>query len=197
MTLTLRWLAYVLIALGAVLFAGSYVGAYLRGGMFAVMERWVNPFSDLLLLVLCLGPGVALLGWASKRGATKAMPRKPDREPFQLTPTMPDITKRQPARAFQAETCMIFFLRDVPSVVAHATYPLVMAAISIETRRPLYFVTLERSQAGQFLCGFASDGSHHNFGLVQISEGEFVSRAMSILRAQCPLGSIQEMRRRE
>ena len=61
-----RWLGYVLISLGLVLFLGSYVMTYLRGGFSAIASRFINPFADAFLLMVCVGPGLLLVGAAGR-----------------------------------------------------------------------------------------------------------------------------------
>jgi hypothetical protein len=67
MTHTIRWLGYTFLALGACVFVASYIGTYMRGGVPAIFERWLNPFSDVLLGTFCLMPGMVLVNWASRR----------------------------------------------------------------------------------------------------------------------------------
>src|SRR5260221_4644469 len=104
-------------------------------------------------------------------------------------PTSPDLTRRKPTRAFRAEGSVLFFLRDVPSLGGHMSYPFVLAAVDPRTRRPKYFLALERSPAGAFICGFSADGAHHNFGLLQEAKSEkaFIDKALSLLRSELRL----------
>ena len=67
MTRVVRWTGYVLIAAGVLLFLASYFATYERGGWSAIAERFFNPFGDALLVGLCVGPGLLLLGWAERR----------------------------------------------------------------------------------------------------------------------------------
>ena len=66
MRTTIRWLGYAMIFIGVALFLGSYVMTYMRGGFSAVALRFINPFGDALLLGLCIGPGLILVGLAGQ-----------------------------------------------------------------------------------------------------------------------------------
>jgi hypothetical protein len=61
-----RWLGYVLISLGLALFLASYVMTYLRGGFSAIASRFINPFGDAFLLMVCVAPGLLLVGAANR-----------------------------------------------------------------------------------------------------------------------------------
>jgi hypothetical protein len=67
MTHAIRWFGYTFLVLGACVFLASYIGTYMRGGVYAIFERWFNPFSDVMLGIFCLAPGMLLLSWARGR----------------------------------------------------------------------------------------------------------------------------------
>jgi hypothetical protein len=122
--------------------------------------------------------------------------RKPV-EPFQFQPTMPDITRSKPTRAFQGGKFTIFLLKDVPATAGQLTYPLVVAVIDTAAKRPFYFVTLERSDAGEFVCGFENNGVRVNFGPpAGRSEQAFVQQALQILRNGFQISDVKEMQQR-
>jgi hypothetical protein len=56
----------VLISLGLALFLASYVMTYLRGGFSAIASRFINPFGDAFLLMVCVAPGLLLVGAANR-----------------------------------------------------------------------------------------------------------------------------------
>jgi hypothetical protein len=74
---TIQWLGYCLIALGMLLYAATFVMAYLRGGVMAVIDRWfAHPIGETALLLLCVGPGMLFLGWAGRRRERSIEQRK-------------------------------------------------------------------------------------------------------------------------
>jgi hypothetical protein len=123
-----------------------------------------------------------------------------------IPPNLPDVTRREPMRAFRSGSRLIFLLKDVPAVGAVAgnnpldlRYPFVLAAVDDKTFRPAFFITLENSFAGQnFLCGFDGQGGHRNYGQdpALTAESAFVSRALRILRAELGLGPIKELKQK-
>jgi hypothetical protein len=56
-------MAWIRADLARLVFIFGYVMTYLRGG-FA--SRFINPFGDAFLLMVCVGPGLLLVGAASR-----------------------------------------------------------------------------------------------------------------------------------
>ncbi len=63
----IRWTGYLLIGVGLILFAATYIATFMREGTAAVLARFSNPIYDAFLIVLCVGPGLLMLGWAESR----------------------------------------------------------------------------------------------------------------------------------
>ena len=61
-----RYLGYVVLALGIAAYLAGMGGAFLRGGIWAVSEM-LTSFKNVLFLGVCVGPGLVILGWANDR----------------------------------------------------------------------------------------------------------------------------------
>jgi len=110
-----------------------------------------------------------------------------------FNPSLPDITKVQPSRAFQGPGYIIFLVKDAPSIAvgaglpAFASYPFTMAVIDRQTQKPVQFITLEAGSIGQrFLCVFDRRGHHHNLGSDPRfnDEAVFVEQALSLIQQE-------------
>jgi hypothetical protein len=122
-----------------------------------------------------------------------------------ITGNMPDVTKRQPSRAFQSGRYLILFLKDVPPVAEqigpnpmNLRFTYVLAVIDTESRQPAYFVTLESSMMGaDYLGTIDSSGAHGNYGSVPSLRDEraFVDRALGFVRQHLAIDRIQEVKR--
>lgn len=87
-----------------------------------------------------------------------------------FAPSLPDITKTEPVRAFQSAEAFAVFVRNVKSIGASAglpsmfDYPNVLAVMSRATGRPIFFVTYEVSKMGTSALGAFAPSGHLNFG---------------------------------
>jgi hypothetical protein len=59
-------MAWIRADLARLVFIFGYVMTYLRGGFSAIASRFINPFGDAFLLMVCVGPGLLLVGAASR-----------------------------------------------------------------------------------------------------------------------------------
>lgn len=60
-------LGYFLLVVGAALAIGSLTGAYLRGGILTLADRFTPSLSNFLGLVIWFLPGLLLLNWADRK----------------------------------------------------------------------------------------------------------------------------------
>ncbi len=63
----LRIVGYFLLIAGLLMAVGSLAGAYLRGGILTLADRFTPSLSNFLGLVIWVLPGLLLLNWASRR----------------------------------------------------------------------------------------------------------------------------------
>ena len=122
-----------------------------------------------------------------------------------ITGNMPDVTKRQPSRAFQSGRYLMLFLKDVPPVAEQIganpmklRFTYVLAVIDSASRQPVYFVTLESSMVGaDFLSTIDGNGAHGNLGSLPSLRDEraFVDRALNLVRQHLAIDQIQELKR--
>jgi hypothetical protein len=124
---------------------------------------------------------------------------------FAFSPTMPDVSKRKPTRAFQLGEYWIFLVKDAPmaaegnnslSLPFKYMYPYTMI-VTNANRVPRYFVTLEvLENAGvsgkPFLCAFAPNGDHPNLGAAPelLDETKFIERAILVIRNECGVSEL-------
>lgn len=124
---------------------------------------------------------------------------------FQITGNMPDVTQSEPIRAFRAADYMILFLKDVLPVAEQLgsnpmqlRFTYVMIVVDTATRRPVYFVTLEKSMMGaNFLCTLNSQGGHANLGVQESLSNEeaFLTKALSLIKQELGVDHIEELKR--
>ena len=100
-------------------------------------------------------------------------------KPVPFNPSLPDVAKKIPKRAFSATNMLLLFLEDVPSIggVGIIKYRFVLVAGSLPDQVPVCYVTLEASpSATNQLCAFDQEGGHANY------EPPRVCRRLQLLR---------------
>lgn len=125
-----------------------------------------------------------------------------DPKPIPFSPSMPDITKKQPIKIFAADPYTLFLLKDVVPIGGgdFFTYPYVIAAFDNRINAPVCFVTLESSAfASNILCVFENDGKHANYGSLSGPNlmQDFVDRAMGLVRERFSFRRIEEMQTKQ
>lgn len=123
----------------------------------------------------------------------KQVPQTHPEEAVPFNPNLPDITKVQPSRAFQAEKYMALFVKDAKSIAENAgqlsmvRYPYTLAVVDTTTQKPVHFVTLETGFFGtRCLCAFDRKGHHRNMGSDPALDDEaaFVQRAITLTQEE-------------
>lgn len=122
--------------------------------------------------------------------------REHERIPF--SPSLPDVTKTKPIKAYSAGPYILFLSQDVAPIGGgdFIQYKFVMALIDGRDKYPRCFVTLENSPiASNVLCVFEANGSHSNFGSLAGPDlmQEFVVKSMALLRERFNLVKIDEI----
>jgi len=192
----------------ALLVSYSMVGGLRRGGdprrarwllaqrVKPVQSDWIKKGIVRAELV---GPWEAKLsrevGQASPAQGEKAAPAHEPSD-YNISGSMPDVTKRDAARSFRAGNLFIMLVKDVPPVAEalglgplpiSLNYIYAMVVIAPDRVGPLYFVTLEKGAGPQpFLGVFGKNGSHSNLGNAPklLYEAKFVDRALTLIREE-------------
>jgi hypothetical protein len=117
-------------------------------------------------------------------------------KPVPFNPSLPDVTKRSPKRAFSATNMLLLFLEDVPSIggVGLINYRFVLVAGSLPDRVPVCYVTLESSPfATNQLCAFDREGGHANYATLTSDnlEAAFLEAAFDIVREK--VGALDQL----
>ena len=120
--------------------------------------------------------------------------------PLALGPGMPDLTDRQPVKAYAAGQYLLQLFEDVAPIgrKSRLRFKYVLALCDKRDRLPLCFVTLENSSSiANVLCVFERSGSHSNYGLLQgynLAQ-EFMGKGVVLLADRFELGEIEELRK--
>lgn len=118
--------------------------------------------------------------------------------PIPFSPSLPDITKRQPTKAYSGGSYLLFLVEDVAPLGGgdFLKYAWVMAVIDKRAGTPLCFVSLENSPfVSNMLCVFEGDGSHSTYGQLSGDDlkSEFTAKAFDLVRSRFDLGEIEEL----
>ncbi|HEY1365087.1 MAG TPA: hypothetical protein VGF60_22780 [Xanthobacteraceae bacterium] len=111
---------------------------------------------------------------------------------------MPDVTGKQPSKAYAAGKYLLLLLEDLPPQERQRAISFRYALAMCDRRRqwPLCLVTLENSASiSNVLCVFEPDGSHSNYGALHGNDAlkEFMDRGIGLLRDRFDLGQIEEL----
>jgi hypothetical protein len=117
-------------------------------------------------------------------------------KPVPFNPSLPDVTKRSPKRAFSATNMLLLFLENVPSIggVGIINYRFVLVAGSSPGQVPVCYVTLESSPfATNQLCAFDQEGGHANYATLASDnlETAFLEAAFDIVREK--VGALDQL----
>jgi hypothetical protein len=121
-------------------------------------------------------------------------------QPLLLGPGMPDLTDRQPVKAYAAGPYLLQLFEDVAPIgrKSRLRFKYVLALCDKRDRLPLCFVTLENSSSiANVLCVFERNGSHSNYGLLQgynLAQ-EFIGKGVVLLGDRFALGELAELRK--
>lgn len=116
-----------------------------------------------------------------------------------FNPSLPDVAKKIPKRAFSATNMLLLFLEDVPSIggVGIIKYRFVLVAGSLPDQVPVCYVTLESSPSAiNQLCAFDQEGGHANYATLTSDnlEAAFLEAAFDIVRENVgPLDQLREL----
>ena len=108
-------------------------------------------------------------------------------KPVPFNPSLPDVAKKSPKRAFSAANMLLLFLEDVPPIggVGIIKHTFVLVAVSLPDQVPVCYVTLESSPfATNQLCAFDQEGGHANYATLSGDnlEAAFLEAAFDIVR---------------
>jgi hypothetical protein len=122
-------------------------------------------------------------------------------DPIPFSPTLPDITKTEPIKAYLADPYGLYLSQDVLPIggMDFIKYKFVLALIDRHDNLPRCFVTLENSHlTSNVLCVFEPDGCHANYGSLEGPNlmQEFIERGIGLLRERFKLGNIEELKPR-
>jgi hypothetical protein len=122
-----------------------------------------------------------------------------DPKPISFSPSMPDITKKQPSNIYSAAPYTLFLVSDIAPIGGGdiLKYPYAMAVFDNRISAPVCFVTLENSPfSSNVLCVFEPDGKHSNYGPLSGPDlkQNFITRALDLVRERFRLDRIEEMR---
>jgi len=123
-------------------------------------------------------------------------------QPMPLSPSMPDVTRKQPNKIYLASIYVLFLLEDVGPIGGgdFIRYRYVLAVCDKRRNLPVCFITLEDSPSvSNVLCVFERNGSHSNYGSLRGHNllREFISKGMGLIRYRFDLGEIEELAPRQ
>jgi hypothetical protein len=198
------------IRLIAVVCITIFIAGLLSFGLRLILEalgvRHYGPISAIAWIVGLIY--FSIWGWkiteqhsaASLLGAGASESDASSAEEIPFSPSLPDVTKTQPIRAFSDGHYLLLLSRGVRPIggskVFAYEYEYVLTAVNARNKKVVCFVTLENSDfASNQLCVFEFDGSHTNYGSLAQSnlEAEFTKKGLLLLQERLRLGAIKEV----
>lgn len=120
--------------------------------------------------------------------------------PIPFSPSLPDITKKNPMTTFSDGDYTMFIIEDVDPMGGGGFIKYQYVAALFRRNVPVCFVTLERSSViSNVLCVFENDGTRSNHG--QLNESnlaqEFMARSKELMRQRFAIGDLKEVQRQQ
>ena len=108
-----------------------------------------------------------------------------------MSPSMPDVFASEPVAIWKADPYLLLLMQDLQPLSARVAgadatglhYHATLTVIDRRSNLPRMFITLERSVAGFFFCGFTEAGDHENYGVLPDANLEtFATKALDLFR---------------